>query len=657
MEASLPSLTSHPVLKAFVSLSISSTFITHATQRRKRVRILPRMALALATLATAGLFNAAHATYPGENGVIVFEYGNTRVTNGIIRRVSPGNSAMTDLGTGSYPSVSPNGKKVAFRKNWDIYVMDIDGSNVVQLTSVGNADSPAWLPDGSKVVYARGPMSTPFFQLWSVNPDGTNNTFLRQLDITPSNSPGFDLAWSPSGNIYTFTGGGDRILQGLNISDDVNPAIRQLSPMGSGGSWAPDGQSILYQYVRGDQFEINPDGSNLREVPSSYYISLTSAISPDGAFIAGNAGSLFDGQKLMIRLRAGTPSTFSWSLPQDSISLAVKTDWSRVPKNCYTSTPEGGGGVLAGDEDFYASQCAVAVMPDDGRNGVLQQAIAVGPDQRLYHRMLLKASSFGGTPTWTGFTAVPGGGGSSLGIKAKKIAIAASKDGSAQVVIVNADNNLVYHAMRSAKGAWSGFNLLNGAGAAPNFAARDVAIAIGSSTSTSPGNAQVIANGLDAGGLYHRVRWPDGSWTSFQPIADANTHNIAIAVAENGNANVLATMTAADGSQGQIMQVLRYSSGNWTGWETVGIPGGTTISASSDVAVTRTLSGWAELMFTDSTGNAFFQKRATPEVPTSWPLPVTTTQIAITVGRAVSISAGAIADSSSQMLLTRTVPQ
>jgi hypothetical protein len=608
--------------------------------------------LALATFASAGLFNAAHATYPGENGVIVFQ---SHTFERGIYSVSPGNSAVSaDLAPGlkgMLPSVSPNGKKVAFLSDvfkplGYLYVMNIDGSNIVQLTNFG-VISAAWLPDGSKLAYTYNEGS--WVQLWTMNPDGTGKTFVRNLLERQVGWGPYELAWSPSGNLYTFYDG-----DGLYITDYVNPSIRTLAEKGSGfPSWAPDGGSILFNDIAGNQFEINPDGSNLRAVPSARAAGV-SAISPDGKFIAGGVRTnseppLFP---LTIRARAGTPTTFSWGV---SVS---HTEWSRVPKNCYVSTPStplDGGGILAGDEKFYASQCAIAVMPDGAPPGILQQAIAVGPDQRLYYR-LLKSDPFGPS-TWTSFMPVPGGGGSPLGIKAKKIAIAAAKDGSSQVVIINAADDLVYHAMRKVDGSWSGFTPLNGAGAAPNFAARDVAIAIGGSTPTSPGNAQVIANGLTGGGLYHRVRWPDGSWTSFQPIANANTHNIALAVGEDGNANVLATMTAADGSQAQIMQVLRYASGNWSSWGTVGMPKGTTLSASTDIAVTRTLSGKAQVMFTDAAGNAFFQQRDTPNDPSLWKDSVITTLIANTEGRAVSISAGGNGDSSSQMLLTRTYPQ
>lgn len=635
--------------------SLPSISSASPAQPRKRARTLPHMALALATLATAGLFNAAHATFPGENGVIVFDSLSTTGSE-VIKRVSPSNSAVINLGTGRYPSVSPNGKKVAFLKGTDVYVMNIDGSNVVQLTTLPTGQtpySPAWLPDGSKVMYGLFVAWDKPIELWTVKPDGTGRTFVRQLNIDKTTTGGLDLALAPwislSTNIYTFNGGG------LNIANDATPTITNLATDGGGSSWAPDARSILFHNNNGQQFEINPDGSNRRSVPSAGGIYETGAISPDGKYVAG--GVMTNLQPLLTtRPRAGTPTTFSWP---DYVSY--KTDWSRAPKNCYTTTLEGGGEVLAGDVDFYAGQCAIVVMPDGGLNGVLEQAIAIGPDSHLYHRAL-KPGPSGGAPVWTPFLRVPGAGGSPNGILAKKIAIAASKDGSAQVVIMGAgysDNNVVYHAMRYANGTWSGFTALNGVGVASNFAARDVAITIGGSTPTSPGNAQVIANGLVRGDLYHRVRWVDGSWTPFASITPNGvaTHEIALAAAEDGNTNVLAMTTLSDGSQGRIMQALRYASGNWTGWVTVGMPNGTTLSASSDVAVTRTLSGAAQLMYTDSAGNVLFQERSSPNISETWQTQVPNVLIADTIGRGVSISAGATPNSSSELLLTRTFPQ
>ncbi|OUL98039.1 hypothetical protein A8M77_33595 [Variovorax sp. JS1663] len=356
------------------------------------------------------------------------------------------------------------------------------------------------------------------------------------------------------------------------------------------------------------------------------------------------------------RARAGSPTTYVWPI------TASEVDWARVPKNCHATTPQGGGGVLGSNVDFYADQCVIAVSPNPvAAGGVLAQAMAMGPDGRVYARAL-KANPFGGDPVWGPYYVVPGlsngATGDPAGVKAKKIAIAAAKDGSFQVVIIHAANDSLYHAMQYPNnGNWSGFGLLDGVGTL-TFAARDVAIAINGSSPTSAGNAQVIANGLEAASVFHRVRWPNGTWTPFAQVPGAqgmNTQALAIASSDDLYTNVLAITTAADGSQGQIQQVLRDPSGNWAGWVTVPTPAGTTLSKTSDLALTRTnlIGNPAYLMFLDATGNVYFQVRNNPNLPASWqgqaPTDLITTQ-----GRTVSLSGSGFGTS---LLVTRVYPQ
>lgn len=610
-------------------------------------RVLKRLSLAFAALAASGtLLNVAHATYPGENGVIVFDSWQFPRSLG---RVSPGGGVPVTLTEGWGPKVSPNGKKVAFMRGAgntprDIFLMNIDGSNIVKLTDAPNAVAVTWLPDGSRLAYATATNVDGLAQLWTMNPDGSGKTFVRDLKNAVT-----ALDWSPSGPSFAFVGS-----DVIYVSDVVNP-IPPGRYLNSDPAWAPDGLSIMVgntQNELGEAQEIMVDGSGRKTLPPQSLLTGRNAISPDGKLIG--AGILYSNFKLATRARAGLPIVSTWDTQVSNV------DWARVPKNCSISTPAGGGSVLAGDVDGYANQCAVAILPGAmAAGGVLGQALAIGPDGRLYGR-LLKVNASGGAPLWGSPYVIPGGSGAPGGINPAKVAIAGAKDGSFQAVIINSVNQAVYHAMQYPNGTWSGFNLLDGSAGAPSFQARDVAIAINGSSASSPGNAQVIANGLLSGDLYHRVRWPSGTWTGFAVVpgsAGMNSNELAIASSDDLYTNVLAVTTAADGSQGQIRQVIRDPSGNWGGWVTMPVLIGTTLTATSDVALARTtFSGnpVAQVLFVDSTGNSNLQIRNNPNLVSSWQGQVIN-GLMTNQSRTVSISAGG--GSPSTLLTTRVYPQ
>ncbi|MBS1728736.1 MAG: PD40 domain-containing protein [Armatimonadetes bacterium] len=122
------------------------------------------------------------------------------------------NNHYFDLGTafGFYPSVSPNGAKIAFDSDFanpggsidDIYVMNVDGSNVLRLTTTGDNDHPRWSPDGTKILFISSRDGSE--DLYVMNADGTNQT---SLGTTAGNE--FYAQWSPDGSkiVYTLNGG------------------------------------------------------------------------------------------------------------------------------------------------------------------------------------------------------------------------------------------------------------------------------------------------------------------------------------------------------------------------------------------------------------------------------------------------------------------
>lgn len=117
---------------------------------------------------------------------------------------------VTDSGfDGGSLTWSPDGKRIAFgmRKDsstlWDIYVVNIDGSNEQRLTQNGGVD-PAWSPDGRQIVFA-GSYKKSGLDLFIMDADGTK---LHRLMIDVALSDRVIPAWSPDGRLIAFVDGG-----------------------------------------------------------------------------------------------------------------------------------------------------------------------------------------------------------------------------------------------------------------------------------------------------------------------------------------------------------------------------------------------------------------------------------------------------------------
>jgi hypothetical protein len=171
------------------------------------------------------------------------------------------------------PFWSPDGKKIAFYSdrdsvpypspgyNFEIYVMDADGSNQVRLT-YNPADDRigGWSPDGSKIVFVSNRGGSGF-DIYTMNSDGTNLQRLTD-NSTADGSP----SWSPDGSKIAFYS-----------ERDGNPEIYVMNADGQGQlrltnnsyedfypAWSPDGSKIVFQSNRDGNFEIylmDTDGS------------------------------------------------------------------------------------------------------------------------------------------------------------------------------------------------------------------------------------------------------------------------------------------------------------------------------------------------------------------------------------------------------------
>jgi Tol biopolymer transport system component len=216
---------------------------------------------------------------------------------------------LTDTEPGTVntePAWSRDGQRLAFVRqtsvgeaSWggNIYIMDADGSNVVQLTHGGGVE-PTWGPDDREIAFIGG------MGLSVINADATGSEEPRIL----LDRPGYNAnpAWSPDGQTITFTSD----YRAYDILYDLwamradgtccwtilegpffwNDGLRFYFQ----SAWSPDGQSIAVVgctwawencYPDSAIAVVNTDGSGLREIAQTGgYASPT--WSPDGNWIA-----------------------------------------------------------------------------------------------------------------------------------------------------------------------------------------------------------------------------------------------------------------------------------------------------------------------------------------------------------------------------------
>ena len=82
-------------------------------------------------------------------------------------------------GSDEYPACSPDGKRIAFVSERgvtrDLYVMDSDGDNVVRLTRDNFREGrPSWTPDGTRFAFSSFRFAVGNSEIYMMDVDGNN---------------------------------------------------------------------------------------------------------------------------------------------------------------------------------------------------------------------------------------------------------------------------------------------------------------------------------------------------------------------------------------------------------------------------------------------------------------------------------------------------
>lgn len=185
------------------------------------------------------------------------------------------------------PAWSPDGAQIAFASDrdgdFDIYVMNADGSGITQLTNHPTYDGqPSWSPDGSSIVFM---CSRDGMNICIMNTDGSG-----VVSIADNRGLNSDPDWSPDGTEIAWIGPGPESLEVCVMEvDGANPRCITQNPRNDyAPRWSPDGTSIAYYSLEAD----NTFAVYIVDVAGSTEVSLSNSTgvhdytpdwSPDGS--------------------------------------------------------------------------------------------------------------------------------------------------------------------------------------------------------------------------------------------------------------------------------------------------------------------------------------------------------------------------------------
>jgi len=238
-------------------------------------------------------------------GRIAFVSTRAGNDNSQIYAMNPDGTGVTRLsnspGSNGDPAWSPGRRKIAFASTrasdsfQRIYTMNADGSGVTQLTNSGGPDkSPAWSPDGSQIAFthvARHHLATGhvFFStdIYLINADGSG---LVQLTSTGHES---SAAWSPDGSKIAFESTRDGRSE-IYVMSANGSAVTRLTRRAANDydpAWSPDGTKLAFDSKPAgccgnfDIYLMDADGSAVTRLTRDPHDDSEPTWSPDGSRI------------------------------------------------------------------------------------------------------------------------------------------------------------------------------------------------------------------------------------------------------------------------------------------------------------------------------------------------------------------------------------
>jgi len=272
------------------------------------VRIFKMFSNTFVSLALCLASVPAHATFPGQNGKIVFIANPTGTWQMYtINADGSGMAQITNLPAttleGWMPSFSPDGKKIAFCHDMtgapEIYTINADGSGLTQVTFDNFFDCAArWSPDGMRIAFAHAVPSTSQPVISTMAADGSGSI----TDLTSEIWGAYLPTYTPDGSRITSVStqaGFIGVVRIMNSDGTHNRRLTRPDLEGSPADISPDGQHILVVNhestpLWNEIFRMNLNGTGLTNLsnPGKSHHDIPGTYSPDGTKIVFSSDRL-----------------------------------------------------------------------------------------------------------------------------------------------------------------------------------------------------------------------------------------------------------------------------------------------------------------------------------------------------------------------------